>query len=668
MSCSDQSDFWDSLKTNLWSLFPSSSIITSFSQNKKSKKKTPVEDHNNSVQPNIINLLDGSVQQKQYLSVASVSTQSDNGDHSSQSIETDTTTNENSTMTNYDRQGIFRRKPCIEVISQYTNTYDLEIAKEINELRSVLKILASAADKFLSDNNSKKTLNSNEPLKIEPVNIEDPMPPVPTKPPELPTVQSPQLLPVNEPLSVPIISPSPVNDNNDNDKQPVLEIASYVHLEDTVPITPLPEASSLHPIKNPSSVEAKPQLVNISNNTKATQIKQAGDFNLANYLPAKPRKNLKRCTSYDIFASEEILKATDMTSANEIFDFDRGQTSEATYCCLPKSRSLFELSTSTTSRAKLLNLFWDKYFEKNNMKDPFKQKLSSTNITKSKVKYVDKHDYTKSSKIHSVKTIEESYCKDQDSDDENEEISISVLQISPTVKEPLPKKSLKPIKIIDSSMLRTVYKTDKTIEKPNADAESMTLFKNQTNYDDNPSFDSKKDDSWEDSQVEIGASSYFGKTPTSVCFSCVSHSRYAADKFEQKQSKLHPSPKFNTSSVEYSSVTFSNPADGGDAPRKHLEDPKISETNVIGGASSSFIVEISSSEKGSDQNVLSDETLTEKSNKRWYYYSVFLVVAFVIILAVVYIYVGGKKIKLWKRTNSRMNKKPRYRKLSEYGF
>lgn len=68
----------------------------------------------------------------------------------------------------------------------------------------------------------------------------------------------------------------------------------------------------------------------------------------------------KKSTSYRIIDSESLLKVTDMTSkANDINEYNRRFADEALTCSLPKSRSLFELTSDRNK--KLIAFFCDNY-------------------------------------------------------------------------------------------------------------------------------------------------------------------------------------------------------------------------------------------------------------------------------------------------------------------
>lgn len=233
--------------------------------------KDPIENDNSSCvyAPDIIPLLDGAVSQAKY--IFNVTSQE----------KTDVESKPNS------------------FVERSTLTSELEIVQEISELRAVIKDLAAAAEKFVSERLIKGSCKSN------------------------------------------------------------------------------PETNVSHNVSNNFTSSSKCEaVINHRNPSKAIQyskeFEQNQKFQSGLKITKEPKKEkkeifdfynrlAKKSTSYRIIDSESVLRVTDMTSKANDFQEYKYYTDEALTCSLPKSRSLFELTSEQKKKRKLIALYCDGY-------------------------------------------------------------------------------------------------------------------------------------------------------------------------------------------------------------------------------------------------------------------------------------------------------------------
>nr|XP_021197020.2 uncharacterized protein LOC110381137 [Helicoverpa armigera] len=230
--------------------------------------KDPTENSSCNYVPEIIPLLDGAVSQTKYIF------------NENPREKLDTVSKHNS------------------VIEQGTLTSELEIVQEISELRSVIKDLAAAAEKFVSEQVKRDSNKSN------------------------------------------------AQQTNMSENESNIFISS-------------PKAETVNQ-KNPSiavqySREFNEKQKLLSGLKISKEPKKKDNFEFYNRLA-------KKSTSYRIIDSESILRVTDMTSkGNEFNEYKLMHADEALTCCLPKSRSLFEMTSDQIHGRKLIAMYCDGY-------------------------------------------------------------------------------------------------------------------------------------------------------------------------------------------------------------------------------------------------------------------------------------------------------------------
>lgn len=229
--------------------------------------KDPIENDNSSCEfnPEIIPLLDGAASQAKYIFNVNSAEKTEVNSKPNSSIERSTLTSE------------------------------LEIVQEISELRAVIKDLAAAAEKFVSEHLKKESNKSNAETNI---------------------------------------SRKASNDFSSSSK-----CEAVINLRN--------QSKAIQYSKD-FAQNQKPQ-----SGLKITkEPKKKDNFDYYNRLA-------KKSTSYRIIDSESILRVTDMTSkANE---FNEYRTTDEALTCLPKSKSLFEMTSDHKNKQKLIALFCDGY-------------------------------------------------------------------------------------------------------------------------------------------------------------------------------------------------------------------------------------------------------------------------------------------------------------------